>query len=218
MSSTSTSASGSSAARFRGTTCSSFLENTRPTHRSQRSKKQAISALSSPSIMDSDEYDSIHSATTSEAGDAPPNPHELDHDFLSLTQHDLFRAVAPIALFLCILAGLLIALWDPTSLPAIPSALPPGTTVRRLGRTPTEAAVLAVRAWWPAGVPGIGLFVLACFGVLSLVRIAIWLVASAATGFRDLKEASEERQVPVGRWEDGQVVSGDEMIAGLFFR
>ena len=128
----------------------------------------------------------------------------------SLSQQALFRAAAPPLLFSILIAGLLVELRVRLASP-LPEA-PPGLALSVQGNTFMQRALVWAESRWP----GPWALPVLCLVALGALRAAVWACAAVMDSFEERVDASGAARVRFGRWEDGESVSGSELLAGIF--
>jgi len=126
------------------------------------------------------------------------------------SQGALFRTAAPPILFSILIAGLLVELRARLASP-LPEA-PQGITVSVQGDTIMQRALIWAESRWP----GLWALPLLCAGALGALRAVIWACAAVLNSFEKRVDMSSAAGVRIGRWEDGDSVSGSELLAGMF--
>ncbi|KAI0043136.1 hypothetical protein FA95DRAFT_1609634 [Auriscalpium vulgare] len=132
-------------------------------------------------------------------------------------QLDVFGAAVLPTVFIVITAGLAVALHSHLAAPLPPP--PPGLEGLRVtvhGRTVAEEVFAWVDSVWPRGMQGVAAFALMLLGVVCVLRAGVWAVAEILGTQKIGGEERRARAVPVGKWEDGQSVSGNDMLTGMF--
>lgn len=137
------------------------------------------------------------------------------------SQEAIFRTAAPPIIFICFIAGLAVVLRAQVTEP-IPSP-PPGFEYALHAKVEGRSAAEEMLAWmdsvWPSELRGVRALAGLCISVLVVLRVGIWAVAVAMQGLAESGEDEDDRRaraVRVGRWEDGQAVSGSEILKGMF--
>ena len=170
----------------------SFAITSRPLHPQRRSSFRPPERTSTTDIPIPSAHEDYRSKTTAQS------------------ERALFRAAALPLLFSVIIAGLLVELRARLASP-LPE-VPPGLTVAVQGNTITQRALIWAETRWP----GLWALPVLCVGALGALRAVIWACAAVLDSFEKRVNVSGAARVRIGRWEDGESVSGSDLLAGIF--